>query len=70
MINHFAPPSDGAGLVPVTIEKFSLPLTRRRRGVFFARSSLMLSWPTLRSSAAILTSYSEMTDASAPSKLS
>ena len=34
MINHLASPSDKAGLGPVTIEKFSLPLTRRGRGVF------------------------------------
>jgi hypothetical protein len=34
-VDHFAPPSDGAGFGPVTIDKFSLSLTRRRRGVFF-----------------------------------
>jgi hypothetical protein len=25
--DHFAPPSDGAGFAPVTMEEFSLPLT-------------------------------------------
>lgn len=41
--DHLAPPSDGAGLGPVMIDEISLSLTRRRRGVFFARSSSMVS---------------------------
>ena len=55
-IDHLAPPSNGAGFGPVTIDKFSLSLTKRRRGVFLTRSSSMVSWPTLRSRAAILAS--------------
>ena len=51
--DHLAPSSDGAGFGPETIDKFSLSLTRRGRGVFLTRSSSIVSWPTLRSSAAI-----------------
>ncbi len=39
-IDHLAPPSNGAGFGPVTIDKFSLSLTRRRRGVFFDKVEL------------------------------
>lgn len=53
-------PSNGAGFGPVTIDKFSSSLTRRRRDVFFTRSSYMVSGPTLRSRAAIMASYSVM----------
>lgn len=66
-IDHLTPPSNGAGFEPVTIDKFSSSLTRRRHGVFLKRSSTMVSWPTLRSRAAILASHSVMTDASASS---
>src|SRR5262249_43474544 len=38
-LDHFAPPSDGAGFGPVMINDASLPLMRRRRGVFLRRSS-------------------------------
>ncbi|MGK6317590.1 hypothetical protein [Neorhizobium sp. DT-125] len=34
-IDHFAPPSDGAGRGPVTMEDFSLPSAIGWRGVFF-----------------------------------
>ena len=55
-VDHFAPPSDGAAFGPLTIEDVALLLTRRRDGVFLRRSSSIVSWPTLRSSAAILAS--------------
>src|SRR4051794_8236210 len=51
-LNHLAPPSDRDGSGPLTIEDDSLLLTIFRRG-FFTRSSSMVRWPTLRSSAAI-----------------
>ena len=55
-VDHLAPPPDGAPCGPLTIDEFSLSLTRRRCGFFLRRSSSMVSCPTLRSSAAILAS--------------
>lgn len=39
------------------IDEGSLSATARGRGVFLTRSNSMVSWPTLRSNAAILASY-------------
>lgn len=68
-LDHLAP-SDGTGFGPVTIDKFSLSLTRCRLGVFLTKFNSTVSWSTLRSRAAILASYSAMTYASASSALS
>jgi hypothetical protein len=48
----------------------SLALAVLERAVFFTRSSSIVSWPTLRSSAAILASYSAMVLAAASSRSS
>lgn len=62
----FCTPSDRAGRGPVMMEELALSAAIGWRGVFFARSSSMVSWPTLRSRAAMWTSYSAMTLASPP----
>jgi hypothetical protein len=68
-IDHFAAPPDRAGRGPVTMEDFSLSPAIDWRGVFLTRSSSIVSWPTLRSTAAMCASYSAMTLASASSSL-
>src|SRR5262249_53953982 len=65
--DHLAPPTDGAGNGPLMSDNFSLLPPGWSVGAFFKRSVSIVSCPTLRSSAAIFASYSEMVVAAASS---